>query len=446
MSGFESWVLSYLLNSLWQIPLLFAAGHLAARTMKKAGPEAEHRVWVSVLAMQALLPLSCSLPAQWLRSALAFFAPAHPSGDADVSVVISTGVGLSTRHWPSGLLTAIAIAYVAVSAYFAARFLWRWRKLAALRRNAVELTLTGEAALSWEQCRSRFGNQPVSIASSRRILGPVTLGLSQKLILLPDGMAANLSDADLRTVIAHEFAHIRRNDFLKNLIYELISLPASYHPLLWLTRERIMESREVICDRMAAQITGRNEYARSLLRLASLLVKGPSVRTHHAIGIFDANAFERRLMKLTEKHHEIQGLRRFAIVAACMAFGAATCGTAVALRMHVDAAAASNAGDSTPTTQTLSVPAGEMAGNIVTKVTPKYPEEAKKEKIQGKVLLNAIIGKDGSVEELKVVSGPKELQQSSLDAVRQWTYKPYLVNGNAVEIKTTISVIYSLGN
>ena len=86
-----------------------------------------------------------------------------------------------------------------------------------------------------------------------------------------------------------------------------------------------------------------------------------------------------------------------------------------------------------------------MAGNILTKAVPKYPPDAKKAKIQGKVVLSAVIGKDGNVENLRVISGPKELQQSSLDAVRQWTYKPYLLNGDPVEVKTTVNVVYSLG-
>ncbi len=85
--------------------------------------------------------------------------------------------------------------------------------------------------------------------------------------------------ADLRTVIAHEFAHMRRNDFFKNLFYEIVSLPVSYHPLFRLTRERIMESREIVCDGMAAEMDGRGRYARSFLRLASLLVAGKAVRT-----------------------------------------------------------------------------------------------------------------------------------------------------------------------
>jgi TonB family protein len=85
-----------------------------------------------------------------------------------------------------------------------------------------------------------------------------------------------------------------------------------------------------------------------------------------------------------------------------------------------------------------------MEKYLVHKVPPVYPEEAKKERIQGKVVLEAIVGKDGSIENLKVMSGPNELQQSALDAVRQWTYKPFIAQGEPVEVKTTINVIYRL--
>ena len=178
----------------------------------------------------------------------------------------------------------------------------------------------------------------VSIAASSRIFSPVTMGLRRKLLLLPVTMVDVLPELDLHTVIAHEFAHMQRKDFMKNLLYELLSLPVTYHPLLWLTRARIMESREIVCDQMAAAMTGRNEYARSLLRLASLMVAGTLASIPHTIGIFDANAFERRLMNLTEKHKEIRGMRRVAMVAACAALGLATCGSALALGMHVNAA------------------------------------------------------------------------------------------------------------
>jgi protein TonB len=79
-----------------------------------------------------------------------------------------------------------------------------------------------------------------------------------------------------------------------------------------------------------------------------------------------------------------------------------------------------------------------------TKKQPVYPEQAKKDRVEGKVVLAAVIGKDGTVENLRVVSGPSPLQPSALDAVRQWRYKPYLLNGEPVEVDTTIRVVYTL--
>jgi TonB family protein len=75
-----------------------------------------------------------------------------------------------------------------------------------------------------------------------------------------------------------------------------------------------------------------------------------------------------------------------------------------------------------------------------------YPPEAKAAHIQGAVVLSAIISKTGTVENLQVVSGPKELVTSALDAVKKWTYKPYLLNGEPTEVQTTITVNYSLAD
>jgi len=444
MKDFESWLLTYLLNSLWQIPLLFAAGWLAARALRPAGAAAEHRMWVSVLLLQCLLPACSALPQGWLQTLFSWAGNARHAGEAHVSVVMGAGTPVGAWHLSGELLAAIAIAYGATIAYFAARFAWRWKKLAGLRREVEMMPLSPEATLQWAQCSARFGIADVSIATSSQIFGPVTIGFfRKKLVLFPAGTATSLQEPELHAAMAHEFAHLHRNDFLKNLVYELLSLPVSYHPVLWLTRERVTESREMVCDQMAADISGRNEYARSLLRLASLLMHGLPRRTPHAIGILDANTFERRVMKLSKKQNEIRGVRRFAIVLACAVFGIGTCASAIALSMHVDAGSAA-AGDKAPPHSPLTVSASDMAGNKISGPVPKYPAEAKKEGIQGTVVLDAVIGKDGTVEELRVASGPKELQQSSLDAVRQWIYKPFLLNGDPVELKTTINVVYSL--
>jgi TonB family protein len=445
MSAFESWLVSYLLNSLWQVPLLFAAGWLAARALRKAGAAAEHRVWVSVLLLQTLLPALSTLPWNWLRIPLPWDRAASSINGTHVSVIMGAGISLSPAHLPLALLATIAIAYAAVTTYFAARFLRRCRKLRAMRREATEVALTAEPAAHWSQCEQKFGIKNAQIAATSRVAGPVTLGFSRKLVLLPSSMVATLNDADLRTVIAHEFAHMSRNDFAKNLMYEWLSLPVSYHPFAWLARERITESREVLCDQMAAEIGGRTQYAQSLLRLASRLVEGVPATSPHAIGIFDTQTFERRLMKLTEKQSQLPALRRFAILIACIAFGLATCGSAFAFSLRVDAATSAAANQPPSKTAPLTVAPGIMAGNRIGGDNPTYPAAAKKDKVQGKVVLNAIIDKDGNIEKLTVVSGPKELRKSATDAVRTWKYKPFLLNGNPVEVQTTINVIYTLG-
>ena len=90
-----------------------------------------------------------------------------------------------------------------------------------------------------------------------------------------------------------------------------------------------------------------------------------------------------------------------------------------------------------------------MGGNVqaaraIKKVAPVYPEEARAARISGVVRLHVIIGKDGKIEQLEVISGHPLLQQAALDAVRQWQYQQTLLNGEPVKVDTTIDVIFSL--
>ena len=142
-------------------------------------------------------------------------------------------------------------------------------------------------------------------------------------------------------------------------------------------------------------------------------------------------------MQLTRRSLEVGGARRVATAAACAVLALATCTSALALRMEV-------ADSSSQSPETKKMDPKAAAGNLITKVPPVYPVDAKKAGIAGKVLLDAVIGKDGSVEQLRVVSGPAELQQSALDAVKQWKYKPFLLNGDPIEVKTNITIVYTL--
>ena len=444
MNGFENVLLAYVLNSVWQAPLLFVAAWVAARLLRTAGPAAEHRVWVGALLLQSVLPAISILPWQRVHFAVPWLTHGAAPANAQVSVLMGAGNGFGALRLPPAMMTAAAVAYGLLIVYFVARFIWRCTRLSAMIRGTEPLGFNSEVSRACERWSKHFGiMRPISVACSHEIFAPLTMGIARKRVVLPADMVTRLPHSDLDTAIAHEFAHIQRNDFLKNLIYEVLSLPISYHPCLWLTRQRIMETREMVCDEMAAGISGNQEYAQSLLRLATLLLQGKPVRVPHAIGIFDANTLERRLMNLTEKKKEIGGLRLFVSIGACVLMGIATATSAVALGFGAGQKSSAESDASSKSTP-ASISPEKMQERVITKVNPTYPPEAKKARIQGSVVLKAVIGKDGHVEDLKVVSGPSELQQSALDAVRQWVYKPYLVNGAPIEVETKISVIYTL--
>ena len=87
----------------------------------------------------------------------------------------------------------------------------------------------------------------------------------------------------------------------------------------------------------------------------------------------------------------------------------------------------------------------EVAQGLLVKKTPlAYPPDAKAQGISGTVELKALIGTDGKIVDLQVISGPQALQEAALNAVRNWEYKPYTVNGEPVKIMTTISAIYKI--
>jgi TonB family protein len=456
-----SWLLSYLFNALWQIPLLFAAAWIAARMLRRTDPRVGHRVWVGALLLQIALP-ACNLHVASLWHALLNLLPSTgtvSNGGVHILMGSAATAGGGTLRLPLALESGLVLAWVCCILYFAARLvlgLWQTRILA---RNATRITLTGEAALSWTLHCRRIGitAPPPEIAASLQGIGPVTVGLRRGLVLLPPAFLESIAPGDLDAVLAHELAHIQRHDFAKNLFYGLVSLPIAWHPLTWRTRARVAESRELVCDAMAADaiaaesVAGRRQYAQSLLRIASVLSASPRAATLHALGILSLNAdariFERRIMTLTHKRTPMSAARRILVAASCCAVALATCTTALALRTDVATLTpiAENQASGTKPPTKIHVKSSIMTGQKISGDNPTYPKEARAKKIQGAVVLNATISKDGAIENLQVVKTPNpSLAESALKAVRTWRYRPYLLNGEPVAVETTVNVVYNL--
>jgi TonB family protein len=101
---------------------------------------------------------------------------------------------------------------------------------------------------------------------------------------------------------------------------------------------------------------------------------------------------------------------------------------------------------SSPIPSEIKVSPGIAQGLLRKSIAPEYPLVAKAAHVSGTVVLQAIIGKDGQIHDLKAVSGPPMLLQAALDAVQQWEYEPYRLNGETVEVLTTINVVFQLGD
>lgn len=96
--------------------------------------------------------------------------------------------------------------------------------------------------------------------------------------------------------------------------------------------------------------------------------------------------------------------------------------------------------------QRIRVSAGVSQGLLLRKTSPVYPAIAKNARVQGSVVLAAVIGKDGSIQNLHVVSTASPLlNQAAIDAVREWKYRPYILDGEPVEVDTTVTVNFVLG-
>jgi protein TonB len=97
-----------------------------------------------------------------------------------------------------------------------------------------------------------------------------------------------------------------------------------------------------------------------------------------------------------------------------------------------------------PVQASIHLPSKLVEGNLIYKSVPQYPAIAKASHTEGTVVLQAMISRTGTIEGLHVISGSPMLQQAAIDAVKTWRYRPYMLNGQAVEVETTVNVIFKL--
>jgi bla regulator protein blaR1 len=365
-------VATFLVNALWQIPLLAAAAALAARLMRSSPPRHQHWLWLVTLGLGLTLPLASFRAAagaarvlepqvvqSWVGGATPVLlarksqeglsapsasatgrSPIDPEGSNRAAGAPRSPYGLPALPISPSAARILSFGFLLFLLFRAVSLSQAWRRTLNLRKRACSKPLPGGFEEFMERSRRAFGTGPVAVFSSLEVEAPVTLGVSKPAILLPEGFVDRSSPDELASVLAHEMSHIARHDYLINFISELVSLPVSFHPAAGLILRRIRESREIACDELAVtRVVASSTYARSLVAIAERLVAtAPGTVPGYSLGIFDANNLEDRVMKLLDKRPRASaGVVRASLLATLVLFGA-TCFSAYVFSFTVRAA------------------------------------------------------------------------------------------------------------
>lgn len=439
----SGWLMNYLAHSVVTLTVLGAVAWLGDRVLRRVGPQAQHRVWVAALFAGVALPL---LPPGAFTS---YFGHADAAAAGGAVAVTYHMVAEASARWAlTPLLSeALAGAYVLTVLFVMARLLWRWRRTGAMVQRSTLLPLDVREHELVQSAARRLGVAPPEVRCSAETRGPVVLGLRRARLLVPEGFFAENGDAPAG--LAHEYAHIARRDYGKNLIYECVAAVVAYHPVIWMMRRRIAETRELLCDERAADAMGdRPEYAASLLRLATAMAVPAAQPIYasgmQAIGIFDAGILEERVMRLTMDVPKVGRMQRIAMVAVttCALLG----GAATAAALSFDVAPPEDAATSAPAREKVyKVGNGVTAPVLTYSVDAEFTKKAKDAKYQGVSVVSCVVDADGMPRRVHTIRKlGMGLDEKAIEAVRQYKFKPGLLNGKPVAVAITIEVNFHI--
>ena len=329
MPGISELILNFVLNSCWQIAVIFAVAWVGSSLLKSGPARYRHALWIVALVACLVVPLLAAtrfVPAGISRVQVATpnAVPVYETAQVMQSESINVDhlVTRRTKSISTDTRTALVLTlcYVLVILGRGIRLARFWQGKEKLRLSATRAGLLPEIELVAERLRRVFGvNAFVTRSDKARV--PYAIGVWRPLILLPAQFCSSADEPRLLSIIGHEMAHVARRDFLTNLLCELISLPISFHPLTFLIKRQIDRTRELACDELVTErVLEPRVYARSLLWAAGVSRQHSSQA--FVLSIFDGKILEERIMRLTRNTRRFRpGPARVIMLAALLVLG-----------------------------------------------------------------------------------------------------------------------------
>jgi TonB family protein len=322
-------------------------------------------------------------------------------------------------------------------------------KLRAYRKSAKTFTPDTQAfQLTDTYCR---------VALSDRAHSPATFGLLHPIVLLPEKFVTLSKEAQL-AILCHELLHVKRDDWVAALLEELCGALLWFQPAVHLLIADIRLAREQLVDRQVVELTrAKTPYLEALLAVASEPF-GAAIAM--APMFLHQKNLKSRVTFLLEELHMSKTKMLFANVTLAALLGTAGWVSSLTFPLVAvaqeqekavpkDGATAAQSGDFAKafppaTGMRIRIGGGVADANLLSQINPAYPPQAKAARVQGTVKLGVLISPEGHIADMVLISGHPMLVMSSMEAVKNWVYKPTLLNGNPVEVATVVDVNYTL--
>jgi TonB family protein len=412
-----------------QVALIVGVGLMVPRMFRIRTPRPH--LWYC----HGLLVLSLALP---------FIPFGQKSDHATTPLASSADAGTpaapnrSIERWSAITVLVISAGIVIRLSLFLAGLL----QIRRYKRQAIPYGFPKDSILA----ASRVAHPHLFVGISASEIGPVTMGWWHPTVLLPSSFLS-LPEQAQHAILSHELQHITRSDWLSTLIEEFLGACFWFHPALWWLLERIKITREQVIDSdIVRHSFSRDAYIDALLGMAAITPD---------CGVHAAPAFIRSC-HLSERLHLLLGdwqtsRRRTAVsysVAAALVIIVAS-GALVSFPLIAHATEGS-AGivvdrDSSAQLQVYAPGEGSTAPRLIERIVPEYSDAARLAHVQGTVVLEGVVGTDGTMTVKRVVRHlHPQLDRNAVAAVNRWRFEPLTTNGTPIPATLFVEVTFSL--
>ncbi|MEK7725429.1 MAG: M56 family metallopeptidase, partial [Acidobacteriota bacterium] len=329
METISQFLLTFLFNSVWQISLIVTVAYLCQRLLQNASARIQHLLWVATLILSISIPILTIFNLKQFQS-FNFTNQTLSTTELKTVSFEDSSMNLQFETQPEktesffsinrNLVYTLFVFYLLFIIYRVIKLFRALKQTQAIRNKAFVMNHSESLLSVIEEYKKAFKMPKAQILYSSEITSPITLGIFNPLIILPQKLSEENDRNILLSAIGHELVHIKRRDYLFNLLYEFIYLPLSFHPAMLLMKRRIKETRELRCDELVTdKLLSPNIYAQSLVQLAGSAIDFGRHSTL-TIGIDDADILEKRIMKILKKSKMTVQQRNLLLVATSILF------------------------------------------------------------------------------------------------------------------------------